>query len=322
MTLLAKLSSSKKIRFLVANSVALALTACGGGNSELELNRAVNERPKIESSRLLTVETQTLTTTPFNQSLIAEFTPTTAQLFDWAESVFPQYFSSQEETLRFENFWYRFYPEANIYLAVNDSLEIWLLGQDLTGGNLTKVGVVDDFKEQIYMWLKPAPQRFQKVDAGGKFLDKNSLEPWDCVYDHDERVFWESKANDFGPNDYRWVYTMYFEEKNQTTKCDEIAECSALGYVNFVNQNSLCGFTDWRLPTLTELESILDESDGAKFPPYIDTDYFPNTMPTGYWTGTSWNWRGLWWVSFGNPLGDEGLTPYRDIQKPVRLVRP
>jgi len=43
-------------------------------------------------------------------------------------------------------------------------------------------------------------------------------------------------------------------------------------------------YTDWRLPTVDELNSIVDRS---KFDPAINTDLFPDTQAYGYWSSTT-----------------------------------
>lgn len=55
----------------------------------------------------------------------------------------------------------------------------------------------------------------------------------------------------------------------------------------------------WRLPTRFELESLLDLS---RHNPAIDTEKFPDTKSTWYWTGTecAWNDTAVWVVSFAN----------------------
>lgn len=48
------------------------------------------------------------------------------------------------------------------------------------------------------------------------------------------------------------------------------------------SSHNRCGFsTNWRLPKTTELLSIVDN---GKYNPAIDTDYFPNTESSYYWT--------------------------------------
>jgi len=45
------------------------------------------------------------------------------------------------------------------------------------------------------------------------------------------------------------------------------------------------GFDDWRLPTVTELQTIVD--DARATPPYIDTDLFPTATDAALWTSTN-----------------------------------
>ncbi len=78
-------------------------------------------------------------------------------------------------------------------------------------------------------------------------------------------LVWEQKTDDGGlrdkDNTYNWK--------------DALAYCENL---------TLGGQTDWRLPTIKELASLVDLSS---YNPSIDTDYFPNTVSSYYWSSST-----------------------------------
>jgi len=57
---------------------------------------------------------------------------------------------------------------------------------------------------------------------------------------------------------------------------------SALGYCNAL---TLGGYTDWRLPNVKALHSILNATKSTD--PAIDTTYFPDTIGDDYWSSTT-----------------------------------
>ncbi len=121
-----------------------------------------------------------------------------------------------------------------------------------------------------------------------------------CVADNVTGLTWESMGDGTTPRIYTWS--------------------DAQLVVQTANETSLCGYRDWRLPTLTELLSLVDY---GKINPAIDRNYFPNAafyFPAYYLssTGKANDRSSVWAIELSN-----GSTTQirRDFGAYIRLVR-
>lgn len=149
-----------------------------------------------------------------------------------------------------------------------------------------------------------------------------------CTRDARTGLVWERKADVEGLHDWRNTYSWFDPEEphheldyrgtQDNGTCDH-GRCDTWNFVQAVNEEGLCGYNDWRIPSRDEMLSISDLRK-AKSPPTVDTDFFPLTKSAEYWTAndysfqpdSAWSWN----FKYGHDRVDWKKSP-----KYVRLVR-
>ena len=145
------------------------------------------------------------------------------------------------------------------------------------------------------------PPAYTKLDSSGSELP-NDASDWVMVKDNVTGLIWEIKSVDESIHNKNSTY-------NWQTAQDE--------FIASLNASSFGGFTDWRLPTVKELNMIVNRGN---YNPAINTEYFRNTISDFYWTsepsvlypGFSWSVR----FSDGYSISGDNNSQYY-----VRAVR-
>ena len=168
--------------------------------------------------------------------------------------------------------------------------------------------------------------RYSLIPKTGGFYDKT-----ECVKDLSTGLVWEGKpasgsralTSAFTTN-YDSTISLQKDGTSSPTQTEIDASTNSIGYKNSVNNTSVvCGYSDWRLPTMDELLGIVDANQSPK----IDNTWFPNTqissgggIKNSYWTASPYSTyaSAAYLVSFGT-----GTASFnnRSLFSGVRLVR-
>lgn len=185
---------------------------------------------------------------------------------------------------------------------------------------------------------------YTKLDLNGDDLPVSS-DTWSCVRDNVTGLIWEVKqggsfiAGDEGLHDTDDTYTWYNTDPetnggysgvdntsvdNTNNSCsgyisgNQASLCNTEAYVLRVNISSLCGASNWRLPSRRELLGLLTYS---KQLPAIETEFFPQTQRGAYWSSSprADSLSNKWSVNFTYAF--TGIKETAKNENSVRLVR-
>ncbi len=138
-------------------------------------------------------------------------------------------------------------------------------------GQTTSYITTDDGDTEIGWWkgLTDAQNRTRFVSV--------TISGGDVVIDRATGLMWAADGNEAGCNNGNTIN--WYDGSGS-----DLSDYPALSYAAGL---SLAGFTDWRLPNINELLSIVDYSTSI---PAIDTTLFPNTgtgADVKYWSSTT-----------------------------------
>jgi len=152
-----------------------------------------------------------------------------------------------------------------------------------TGGSTLNEGVANGFD-------------YTKISNSGNPLPASAAlgtgaDDWACTRDNVSGLIWEVKTTS-GLRNQNHTYTWYdpnspdgYWGTDNGGTCETSGRCDTQKYVQDVNTATLCGASDWRMPTAKELFGI---NDLGRFPisQTFDPGYFPNSNTSYvYWSG-------------------------------------
>lgn len=143
--------------------------------------------------------------------------------------------------------------------------------------------------------VSPA-MNYTKLDGAGNALDA-AAPSWACVRDNVTGLIWETKTGDASlrgtSHRYAWFDADTSRNGGQTGGVGSTESCAnTLGglacttanYIDAVNATSLCGASDWRMPSQMELLTLIHAGTTQ---PAIDTTYFLHTASIPYWSAST-----------------------------------
>jgi hypothetical protein len=113
---------------------------------------------------------------------------------------------------------------------------------------------------------------YTKLSAAGDALPYTAAE-WAMVQDNVTKLTWEVKTDDLSIHD-----------RDNKAAWDLVAGL----FISLLNTTGFGGHSDWRLPSIRELTSIVARNVSTAFVPAINGAFFPQTQNYYYWTSTTW----------------------------------
>jgi hypothetical protein len=124
---------------------------------------------------------------------------------------------------------------------------------------------------------------YTKIGTNGLTFDIRSIN-WPCVLDNSHQLMWAVKTIDKALQDFSNTYTWYDQisgviNGGYSHNCSFYDNYNTWLYIELINEDKLCGYSDWRLPTYSESLFLLKFTSNESL---IDINSFPNTRIDRY----------------------------------------
>jgi hypothetical protein len=178
---------------------------------------------------------------------------------------------------------------------------------------------------------------YTKISNAGATLPDTAIlgsgaNDWACTRDNKTGLVWEVKTDDGGLRDMSQKYTNLISGETGYG-----VNSNSDYFSSSVNKQTLCGASNWRIPTSEELNGLVSCSDSqytkislntggntcinkyAVAQPTINATFFPNTQNLSYWTSSLFlnNKNGGYYLNFN---GEGLISSNRSSSLYIRLV--
>lgn len=191
---------------------------------------------------------------------------------------------------------------ATLNIYAKNALGIGLLMAALWGNLSVIASEVTHTKSDSTLKVTAVGKQFFKIGQNSERLSDDS-QIWSCVEDADTSLFWQKRDPTsalHGHDSYNWFqpgHDIPGEPRSNPdlfgidATCfgyradDPNSYCNTDAYIRRINQSNYCGYSDWRLPTVNELLSLVDPSlSDRQNQSAIDLNFFPFNQSFAYWT--------------------------------------